>query len=347
MWFFLSAPLWLSLYISLCHSSLTSTISSTLTVVPSFTLPSPLSLYSLFRSFFSLPPYPPPSQNGRWHLSFNLPNSSLVLERASLEAQSWYWTSFGNCRTHLSGQAYLPSPFAPGLRQNRCLVISNPTMIRNSFCYPAHGISRGIYSFSRNGLLILDLKKFELSRAQLWVQLHGLPLSIASLANIKLIRDHMGILLEIEPIPFCFACKKFVHIRVELDVSLPLKTGFLFPCDNKSLAHISFKYEKLSYFCFHCGCLGHAVIFCSILNTHFEFTYGSDLRADPRDARTYFRSISALQYSSSSSFSASQSHSSFHPNPSACNSHIFSHPATSLDRTFRNFYSPSSPFETL
>lgn len=60
-------------------------------------------------------------------------------------------------------------------------------------------------------------------------------------------------------------------------------------------------------FCFHCGCLGHNIISCYVLHTHFEFSYDSFLRADPRDSHFSSRTVSALQSSSSSSFSVSHS----------------------------------------
>lgn len=55
----------------------------------------------------------------------------------------------------------------------------------------------------------------------------------------------MDKLLDVEPLPIGFACKKFVRIRVEMDADLPLKTGFIFPRVNESPTLISFKYEKL------------------------------------------------------------------------------------------------------
>lgn len=54
----------------------------------------------------------------------------------------------------------------------------------------------------------IGLDKIELSRVQFWVHLHSLPLTIAFPSNIRIIGDHMDTLLEIEPIPFGFACKE-------------------------------------------------------------------------------------------------------------------------------------------
>lgn len=55
-----------------------------------------------------------------------------------------------------------------------------------------------------------------------------------------------------------------MHIRVELDVNLPLKR-FKKIKFNGGLVQVSFKYEKLQTFCFICGKLGHTESFCDTL----------------------------------------------------------------------------------
>lgn len=72
-----------------------------------------------------------------------------------------------------------------------------------------------------------SIDEVDLSTTQFWVQLHGIPLSIASMLNISLIGRHMKSLLEIEPIPFGVACTKFERIWVEFDVSHPPKVWFV------------------------------------------------------------------------------------------------------------------------
>lgn len=89
----------------------------------------------------------------------------------------------------------------------------------------------------------VGIEETDMSKTPFWVQLHGFPLSNASLENIKMIGEHMGRLVEIKPIPFGIARNKFVRIRVELE-DQTLKTRFLIPRRNKESAQISFKYEK-------------------------------------------------------------------------------------------------------
>lgn len=124
------------------------------------------------------------------------------------------------------------------------------------------------------------IEEIDLSKAQFCVQLHGMPLAIASPGNIVLIGRHMDTLLEIEPLSDGVACKKIVLLKVELDVSKPLKTGFPFLRHSGTLAKIIFNYEKLSDFCYHYGRIDHTINSCGDLEFLIDVKYGSDLRVD-------------------------------------------------------------------
>ena len=56
---------------------------------------------------------------------------------------------------------------------------------------------------------------------------------------------------------------KFIRVKVMLDVLKPLIPGFYHTRVEKSPFWVQFKYERLSEFCFNCGCLGHSINFCS------------------------------------------------------------------------------------
>lgn len=87
------------------------------------------------------------------------------------------------------------------------------------------------------------------------------------------------------------ANRKFVQIKVEFEVSLPLKTRFLFSRFSGNQAKISSKYEKLYNFYYHYGRIGHSINSYGELESLFEIHYGSELRADPWDVRKINRSI--------------------------------------------------------
>lgn len=55
-----------------------------------------------------------------------------------------------------------------------------------------------------------------------------------------------------------------MRIRVELDVSKPLKKGRKINAGGIS-ASVEFKYERLHTFCYICGKLGHSEQYCEVL----------------------------------------------------------------------------------
>jgi hypothetical protein len=56
--------------------------------------------------------------------------------------------------------------------------------------------------------------------------------------------------------------KRFIRVRVEMDVGKSLCTRFPMNREKLSTLWIPFKYEKLGNFCYGCGLLGHEVKSC-------------------------------------------------------------------------------------
>ncbi|XP_041001602.1 uncharacterized protein LOC121247297 [Juglans microcarpa x Juglans regia] len=96
--------------------------------------------------------------------------------------------------------------------------------------------------------------EISLNHATFNVQIHGLPLDHITLNNAKEIGKALGNLIKVEEDPlYGLAFRKFIRIKVELDITKPLQQGFMMPRTDKSEIWIAIKYEKLSDFCYACG----------------------------------------------------------------------------------------------
>nr|POF27248.1 hypothetical protein CFP56_12590 [Quercus suber] len=69
---------------------------------------------------------------------------------------------------------------------------------------------------------------------------------------------HIGQVLEVDIVGETGGCrKKFLRIRVDIQIEKPLTPGFFLPRPNRSDAWIGFKYEKLADCCYKYGVIGH------------------------------------------------------------------------------------------
>ncbi|TYJ48923.1 hypothetical protein E1A91_A01G098200v1 [Gossypium mustelinum] len=131
------------------------------------------------------------------------------------------------------------------------------------------------------------LDELDFSQVAYWVQVHGLSLDQMSPKNAKKVGDQIGKVLEIEdPISSHGIRRGFFRIRVLIDVSKPLPSGFWASRAGKSNIWVSFKYEHLADFCYRCGCVGHVEFHCdkdtvmSIPDPSLP-KYGPWMRANP------------------------------------------------------------------
>jgi hypothetical protein len=102
------------------------------------------------------------------------------------------------------------------------------------------------------------LGELSLNTVPLWIQVHGLPLHNMSLKNSIAIGKGLGNLVKIDNangVDSTF--RSFLRLLVEIDVSKPLNSGFLFTKMDNSTTWISLKYERLDVYCTDCGLIGH------------------------------------------------------------------------------------------
>ncbi|KAK1583383.1 hypothetical protein Q3G72_023281 [Acer saccharum] len=107
------------------------------------------------------------------------------------------------------------------------------------------------------------LQELEFCRVSFWVQLHNLPLLCMNQEVGMVLGRMLGRVEEID-LGYSEDClDKFLRIRVNIDVSQPLKRALKVGVeDSDEMATIVVRYERLPELCFHCGILGHPLREC-------------------------------------------------------------------------------------
>ncbi|MBA0845733.1 hypothetical protein Goarm_022809 [Gossypium armourianum] len=125
--------------------------------------------------------------------------------------------------------------------------------------------------FFNNHLLILKRIPYgqnpatlELNSIEFWVQVHELPPGLMSKPLAKQLGNFCGGFIGYDSAIPVLGSKRYMRIRVCLDVAAPLKRKNKIQVGKAMTAYACFKYEKLSLFCFICGKLGHGESFCPL-----------------------------------------------------------------------------------
>lgn len=118
-----------------------------------------------------------------------------------------------------------------------------------------------------NSLLVIQpvdegvaISEIEFNTCPFWVQIHGLPVEKMNRANAITIGQRFQKLLAIESSPDGILLgRSFLRVRVVINLSQPLPKGFWLRKRTAQMKDlwISYKYEKLSDFCYSCGRIGH------------------------------------------------------------------------------------------
>jgi hypothetical protein len=101
-----------------------------------------------------------------------------------------------------------------------------------------------------------------------WVQIHGLPRIWQKREYIARIGREIGSIQSIEDAAMNqIYWKKFIRLRIDIDINKPLVPGVFLPRRNNDDLWIGFKFEKLPEVCFSCGKIGHLMRECSLATT--------------------------------------------------------------------------------
>jgi hypothetical protein len=79
----------------------------------------------------------------------------------------------------------------------------------------------------------------------------------------ELIGSYIGNFVEYDEENNWVPWRKFMRIKVAIDVNVPLKKDWAIRKDGGDWVKVMFKYERLGTFFFLCGIIGHTYKFCA------------------------------------------------------------------------------------
>ncbi|MCH80235.1 hypothetical protein A2U01_0001001 [Trifolium medium] len=125
-----------------------------------------------------------------------------------------------------------------------------------------------------------------LNTVPFWIQVHNLPAGYMSKTVGKNVGDYVGELIEYDEKNSSDFWKKYMRIRVMVDVRKPLVQTKRVKKKGVDVITVQLKYERLGIFCYYCGLLGHTEDGCnqlfSVGEDDGERAWGPSLRVDQR-----------------------------------------------------------------
>lgn len=109
------------------------------------------------------------------------------------------------------------------------------------------------------------LEEVSLYQVPFWLQVHNLKPGFMSEKVGKIIRGWLGAFLKYDQSNNSLSWRKYMRIRVFIDVRIPLKRYCEMKCLGEEAKQATFKYERLVVFCYVCGFLGHTKECCDKL----------------------------------------------------------------------------------
>ncbi|KAI7982273.1 hypothetical protein LOK49_LG15G01605 [Camellia lanceoleosa] len=114
-----------------------------------------------------------------------------------------------------------------------------------------------------------SVEEIDFKWSSFWIQVHGLPVAKLTRQNGEIIGRRIGNLVGVEALhDGLLLVWSFLRLMVEVDVSEPLPRGFILQHHGSKdkESWISYKYEKLSNFCYDYGSLGHDKSSCKFVS---------------------------------------------------------------------------------
>ena len=110
-----------------------------------------------------------------------------------------------------------------------------------------------------------------LEKITIWVQLHGLPLEYQYPDFAMQLGQMTGLVDRADWEPDLHRNIRFMRVRVQIDLWLPLFAGFMLNLDDGTKQWIQCKYERVFKVYTKCGLLGHKRTQCPISQEEIEY----------------------------------------------------------------------------
>ena len=91
-----------------------------------------------------------------------------------------------------------------------------------------------------------------------WIRIYNLPILSMVKEVGEDIGNNIGRLVEVDVPENGIGWGRFLHIRVEIDVTKPLLRGKILESEDGKPFWVNFHYEHLPIFCYQCGRIGHS-----------------------------------------------------------------------------------------
>jgi hypothetical protein len=141
------------------------------------------------------------------------------------------------------------------------------TVSQESFCQRI--LDQGPWTIKGSLLLLqpwsseLAIDEVKLQYCAFWVQVHDLPRQFMTTKNAIRIGKTIGDILELDNNNSSgIISRPFLRLKIEINTSMPLASGFYMPCEGTKPWWIAFQYEHLDEYCSSCGLIGHIKKFC-------------------------------------------------------------------------------------
>lgn len=149
--------------------------------------------------------------------------------------------------------------------------------------------------FNKHLLALVDVpggikpSTLKIDKSPCWIRAYDIPIKARNIKAIGTIGGRFGRVMEIDE-STVNGVTKSIRIKVELELNSPLKTGTKIKIGTEDACWIPVKYERIQYFCYWCGKLGHGYKDCEELHDVEEeegeimeknMPYGEWLRASP------------------------------------------------------------------